>query len=156
MGKATYLDFAENDYLFLKRDFEEGRVGNVLCSMAQNICERYLKHIIDIYCSDIDVTDVLRTHSLYILERFIREHLEDFECDWNTVCVSNGYYFSASYPGDNSFLVTKYDVDRCYESVKEARRAVLEYVSCHEIAADDCEDILEDDSLTELLNAFDD
>lgn len=37
----SYFDLAENDYQFLLKDKKEGRVGNIMCSAAQNICERY-------------------------------------------------------------------------------------------------------------------
>ena len=43
----TYLGCAENDYYFFAEDIQKGRVANYLASMAQNICERYLKHIIN-------------------------------------------------------------------------------------------------------------
>lgn len=45
--KLSYFDLAEEDYQFLLYDKKGGRVGNIMCSAAQNICERYLKHIID-------------------------------------------------------------------------------------------------------------
>lgn len=60
MGKTiSYFDLAENDYQFLLQDYRSGRVGNILCSSAQNICERYLKYVIDTECTTIDTTSVL-------------------------------------------------------------------------------------------------
>ena len=49
--KLNYFDMAENDYQFLEDDYARGRYGNVMCYCAQNVCERYLKHIIDLYVS---------------------------------------------------------------------------------------------------------
>lgn len=69
----TYFDLAENDYQFLEYDRKAGRIGNIMCSAAQNICERYLKHIIDTYVYDIDTTSILQTHSLKSLRRFMVE-----------------------------------------------------------------------------------
>lgn len=54
--KLSYFDLAEEDYQFLLYDKKGGRVGNIMCSAAQNICERYLKHIIDTYVLDVDTT----------------------------------------------------------------------------------------------------
>lgn len=55
----NYHDLAENDYEFLSYDYEHGRVGNILCSASQNICERYLKHVIDSECKDMDTSAAL-------------------------------------------------------------------------------------------------
>lgn len=61
---VNYYTFAEDDYLFLKANIEERRVNNAMTSISQNICERYLKHLIEIYCVEIDCTSILKTHSL--------------------------------------------------------------------------------------------
>lgn len=48
MGKGmNYFDYAENDYFFYRANYEEHRIGNAMCSSAQGICERYLKHLIN-------------------------------------------------------------------------------------------------------------
>lgn len=43
----TYFDFAENNYDFLLAAYEQGLVGNAMGAMAQETCEKYLKHIIE-------------------------------------------------------------------------------------------------------------
>ena len=45
----TYFDFAENNYDFLLAAYEQGLVGNAMGAMAQETCEKYLKHIIERY-----------------------------------------------------------------------------------------------------------
>lgn len=127
-ANLSYFDLAENDYQFLKYDRDAGRVGNIMCSSAQNICERYLKHVIDTYVQDSDATKVLQTHSLRVLRRFIREHLPEFQIRWNTVLQADGYYFSTRYPGSEAFLVDREDVDECWEAVEETRDAVIRYI----------------------------
>lgn len=127
-ANLSYFDLAENDYQFLKYDRDTGRVGNIMCSSAQNICERYLKHVIDTYVQDSDATKVLQTHSLRVLRRFIREHLPEFQIRWNTVLQADGYYFSTRYPGSEAFLVDREDVDECWEAVEETRDAVIRYI----------------------------
>ena len=100
----NYYDLAENDYEFLSYDYEHGRVGNILCSSAQNICERYLKY----------------------LRRFITKNIPDFECDWSKITPADGYYFTTRYPGDDAFLVDKQDVDDCWKAVEYTRDLVNE------------------------------
>lgn len=98
-GRLTYFDMAENDYSYLRHDFESGRVGNLICYASQSICERYLKHAVSIGCREKDTTRVLRTHSLKTLVAFIEENIPDFTCEWNSILLADGYYFSARYPG---------------------------------------------------------
>lgn len=138
MGKSlTYFSMAENDYLFLLDDYKRHRVGNIMCYTAQSICERYLKHLIDVFCSSEDVTRVLKTRSLKVLRKFLRESLKDFECDWSIVLQAEGFYFSARYPGDDSFDVTAEDVEECWQAVEEARNATQKYIALHSSSASD-------------------
>lgn len=123
-GSLNYYDLAENDYQFLSYDYEHERVGNIMCSSAQNICERYLKHLIDCECRGIDTSTVLHSHSLKSIRNFIKENLSDFECDWDKVMKADGYYFTTRYPGDDAFLVNKDDVNDCWEAVKYTRSLV--------------------------------
>lgn len=128
----TYFDFAENDYYFFKQTYEMGMIGNPLCYAAQSICERYLKHIIAIYCKDIDTTIILKTHSLKLLCKFFRKELPDFSCDWDIVLKANGYYYETRYPGEESFAADKEDVEICWRAVTETRCRVMEYIRTHE------------------------
>lgn len=124
----SYYDLAENDYQFLEYDRKKGRVGNIMCSASQNICERYLKHVIDTYIPDINTTSILQTHSLKALRRFLTKNLPDFETNWKIVLQADGYYFSTRYPGDSAFLVEAEDVDECWEAVEETRSSVIQYI----------------------------
>ena len=40
----TYYDFADNNFNFLIAAYEQGLVGNAMGAMAQETCEKYLKH----------------------------------------------------------------------------------------------------------------
>ena len=52
MGSGmTYLDFAENDYMFFKAAYDNGLRMNTMASIGQNACEKYLKHIISEYAN---------------------------------------------------------------------------------------------------------
>lgn len=103
-----------------------------MTSIAQNICERYLKYIIDCYCTSIDCTSILKTHSLKRIIRFLNENLVDFQIDRKKVVLADGYYFSARYPGDESFFATEEDVKSCWDAVEETKSVVDEYIKEHQ------------------------
>ena len=148
---VTYFDMAENDYKFLYDDYERGRVGNVMCYAAQNICERYLKHVIDIYCTNVNTTDVLKTHSIKIIKKFITNEIPEFNCNWRLILNVDGYYFSARCPGEESFIVDKDDVDECWGAVEETRRAVIDFMDTYSIKT---EDITKDEEVIRILDKF--
>lgn len=118
-GNKNYYDFAENDYLFIKAAYKEGGVWNSMCSIAQKVCERFLKHLIEQYYvpdtkEKVDETgSVMRAHNLNKIERFIKENT-DIVIDPDThkaIRDVNGFYYETSYPGDESYFVTKEDID---------------------------------------------
>lgn len=125
-SSLSYFDLAEDDYAFLIHDYKSGRVGNILCSSAQNICGGYLKFVIDRECGQIDISDISRKHSLKALRSFIRKNVQDFKCDWDIVMKADGYYYSTKYPGDDTFIVSKDDVDECWCAVQYLRGFILE------------------------------
>lgn len=127
-SKITYYSRAENDYQFIKGNYEEGRVSEVMCYVMQSICERYLKHIIDTCCTE-DAGSVMRTHTIRNLRDFIMEFIPDFNCDWSVALKVDGYYFSARYPGDDAILVKADDVQSCWEATNVVRDAVQDYLS---------------------------
>lgn len=129
MGTAeiTYYMRAENDYLFIKDNYQNGKVGEVMCYVMQSICEHYLKHIIDVYYTG-EVGVVMRTHTIRILRDFIVEHIPGFVCDWQTALKADGYYFSARYPGDDAIMVNADDVKACWEATNEVRSSVQNYI----------------------------
>lgn len=82
MGSGmTYLDFAENDYMFFKAAYDNGLRMNTMASIGQNACEKYLKHIISEYANPENhqereaKNDVLRAHSLQKLMKYIKNDM---------------------------------------------------------------------------------
>lgn len=127
----NYYTFAENDYQFLKYNMDAKMVSNAMTSIAQNICERYLKHLIDQYCADIDCTAILKTHSLKRILQFLTIHLPEFQIERRKVALADGYYFSARYPGEESFFATAEDVEICWEAVVETKKSVDAFLNGH-------------------------
>lgn len=132
---VSYYDFAENDYAFLQATYESGYVANTMAAIAQGICEKYLKSVIE------DGTDqtkqqyqsVMKTHSIRKLIRYIEGELPEFECEEGTIKKVDGYYFSTRYPGDESITINQKDLDECMEAVEACREAVVRYFKQKEI-----------------------
>lgn len=130
----TYYDFAMNDYNYLKSSIDNNLVYNSMCSNAQNIVERFLKHIIEPKAMELGNTKVMKAHDLILLKTFIQEYLPDFEIDWGIVIQCNGFYFNVMYPGDNSFFVNERNVLDCWNAVNETKNAVGRYLNTSSVS----------------------
>ena len=137
MALITYYDFAEDDYKFFMAAFRENIIGNSLAGMAQNACEKYLKHIVSEYDESCNKKEnlekkerILKTHSLQRIMKYV-------ECDMETeipkkiydsLMKIDGYYFSTRYPGDNSIEVDKRDIDNCREALVNCKSYVDDFI----------------------------
>lgn len=130
----TYYDFADNNYDFLMAAYKNGLVGNAMGAMAQETCEKYLKHLIDEYVILVDSadnakkTEILRTHNLTKLSKYISSHLPEVNLDRPSLNLVNGLYFTTRYPGDESIMVEKDDLDEYIDAVKKCKNAVDEFI----------------------------
>lgn len=131
----TYMDFAENDYAYFQHSYNSGYVANAMAADAQEICEKYMKHIIDTFCNNVSSSEedyefqsVMKSHNLQKLFRYIENHTDCSFSDETKqkLRAVNGYYFSARYPGDESIEVTKSDLDLCNETLIMCRKEILE------------------------------
>lgn len=137
MSLKNYFDFAEHDYQYFMHSYERGDVANAMGAIAQNICERYMKHLVDRF--DLPETqereeqkkDLLSTHNLPRLFNYIRDNLgADFSHDTKRkMRVINGFYFSARYPGDGSSELSRDDIEDCVAAVKACRKETLELIA---------------------------
>ena len=125
MALRTYLDFAENDYNYFRQSYEHGIVANAMAADAQEICEKYMKHVIDQYYMAASMEEqaeyetVMRPHNLLKLVKFIEGKMgislsAEMKNDLRSI---NGYYFTARYPGDESIEVTRDDLELCMKAV---------------------------------------
>ena len=130
----TYYDFADNNYDFLMAAYKNGLVGNAMGAMAQETCEKYLKHLIDEYvilgdsADNAKKTEILRTHNLTKLSKYISSHLPEVNLDRPSLNLVNGLYFTTRYPGDESIMVEKDDLDKYIDAVKKCKNAVDEFI----------------------------
>lgn len=142
MAMTSYLDFAENDYKYFMTSYEHGIVANAMAADAQEICEKYMKHVIDKYFepeTEEEQTEYdihMRTHNLNKLMRFLDQRMGlKFDREVKAeMQIINGYYFTARYPGDESIEVTKEDLDMCAEAVEHCRESILKMI--HEIESE--------------------
>lgn len=130
----TYYDFTDNNYDFLMAAYKNGLVGNAMGAMAQETCEKYLKHLIDEYvilgdsADNAKKTEILRTHNLTKLSKYISSHLPEVNLDRPSLNLVNGLYFTTRYPGDESIMVEKDDLDEYIDAVKKCKNAVDEFI----------------------------
>ena len=130
----TYYDFADNNYDFLMAAYKNGLVGNAMGAMAQETCEKYLKHVIDEYvilgdsADNAKKTEILRTHNLTKLSKYISSRLPEVNLDRPSLNLVNGLYFTTRYPGDESIMVEKDDLDEYIDAVKKCKNAVDEFI----------------------------
>lgn len=125
----SYKDYADNDYLFYKASLKEGYIYNAMASLAQGICEKYLKDIIDKFYvptnneENVGLKTVLHTHSLNKLEMFIYDHMPSLADDdlFEDILKADGYYFTSRYPGDESSFIGERDIKRCTIAVESAK-----------------------------------
>lgn len=133
MELKTYYDFAEDDYRFLCELRDKGIKANSIGSIAQNTCERFLKHLINEFVPVTEknrdyLTETLTTHNLnrlvYFWNRFSENKLPDEVAE--QLKKINGFYFSTKYPGDECLTLSEENLDACYEAVESCKQAVDE------------------------------
>ena len=136
MELKTYYDFALDDYRFLSELKKTGISANSIGAIAQNTCERFLKHLINEYVPVTEenrqqVTDILTTHNLnrlvYFWNRFSQKGISDNVS--NLLKRINGFYFSTKYPGDDSQTLTEENIASCYEAVEACKQSVDEIIA---------------------------
>lgn len=135
MELKNYYDFAENDFQFLMQVTEHHITANSLGALSQNICERYIKHLINEYIqvtpdNQKAITEIMTTHNINRLASYWNAYgnkpLED-----KTVSMLrsiNGYYFSTKYPGDIIETLSDKDIDNCVEVVKQCKNNIDEII----------------------------
>ena len=64
----NYYDYAEDDFAFFMTSYNAGYTFNSMCVIAQNICEKYLKYLLDTYFKlevKLDNEDILKAREEY-------------------------------------------------------------------------------------------
>jgi len=129
-----YKFYADDDYEYFTESMKSGFMRNHMASQAQEVCEKYLKHLIDKYIipetkEENDAKQsALRTHNLRVLVKLLETGGIDIPKEIRSACNDvNGYYYSTRYPSEESVDITHYDLEVCQQSV-EAVKAFTESV----------------------------
>lgn len=128
MALSSYFDFAENDFQYFKASYDAGIVANMMGAMAQGICEKYMKYTPNEAMQQKDFENILRTHSLNRLMKFLKANMgAEFSKNTQThMRMIDGFYFSTRYPGDDSIEIDGDDVETCNDAIELCRTEVLE------------------------------
>ena len=124
----------ENSYIAIARQAKIGitcmyRKGasNEFAASASKTAERYLKAVIEIYGDASIDPSVLKTHSMKRLYKACQK-IEGFNLDKKDTDALSGYYFEASYPGDNFVEVSEEEEDACFEALNNIADAVEKFI----------------------------
>ena len=141
MELKTYYDFALDDYRFLSELKKSGITANSIGAIAQNTCERFLKHLINEYIPVTEenrqqITDILTTHNLnrlvFFWNRFSEYGIPGKVSD--LLKKINGFYFSTKYPGDDCQTLTMENIASCHEAVEACKQVVDAIIERYEKA----------------------
>lgn len=135
MGEIDFLAFAEDDYNTFKEMYKANITGNAMGYIAEQACEKYLKHII---CLATNTTDYNRVpvpqstlHNLKQMCFYIRDELKipvgyTFRQSMGDI---QRYYKDTRYPGyTNSHIITKNEIEDCACALTDCRKFTMSYV----------------------------
>lgn len=135
MALESYFDFAENDYDYFMKSYKAGFVANMMGAMAQGICEKYMKFLVEQYVNpensleEAEYGRVLHTHSLNRLMKYLdRKGISFSKEAYRQMRIIDGYYFSARYPGEDSIELDQSDIQECACAVELCRAEVTELI----------------------------
>lgn len=60
--------------------------------------------------------------------KYISEYVPDIKLNRQALNLVNGLYFTTRYPGDESIVVEKEDIDDYIEAVKECRNSIVGFI----------------------------
>ena len=134
---VNYKNIANNDHAFLSDAIDKAiECGNAplrIPSLASEVCEKFLKHIINEYCHPETNEEmymkekILHSHSL----RNLLDYVENagFEVSDDTrdkIIKIDGLYFNTRYPSEDFHLTTMKDIKDSKNAMDEAKRYVEE------------------------------
>ena len=132
--RNSYFHFAEDDFVFFTNAYNAGLSGNAMGALAQNCCEKYIKHLVDKYyspTSDFEHSQkegVLHTHSLFRLINFVQNNMSiEYTSEAKSFMRQiDGFYFSTRYPSSESIDITSEELELAKNAVDFCRRDTIE------------------------------
>lgn len=124
-NQLTYLDFAADETLYLSEAFSKGLRYNAMVSQAQRACECYLKHIIT--RSLANNHEVMMSHNLRSLYDYVESLGIDLSASRRDIMLLNNFYTHTRYPGRDSFMAAKSDIESAYEAIQNITKNLSRY-----------------------------
>lgn len=126
-SNLTYLDFAQDEYLYFVNAYQQGMRYNAMVGQAQRICECYLKHVIT--KTLINNNEVMSQHNLRTIYDFIVTKLNlPIQDIWQDVMALNNFYTHTRYPGREAFMAGERDVTAAYNALSHIVKRLQEYL----------------------------
>lgn len=133
MNPTSYYDVARADLDYL--NFNYGHLDelpnfNSIVVQEQQVVEKLLKHILNIYVDSDDAIRVMKSHKL---AHIVREIGRFYDCPLNEddMRFLSDFYFDGRYPSRDYVLAEKQDAIRGYEIVQETLLWVNSFISEH-------------------------
>ena len=131
----NYKSIADNDYAFLSdaitKALDKQDAPLRIPSLASEVCEKYLKHIINEYChpeSDEEMyakEKILHSHSLRNLLDYIENAgFEVSEKTRDQIIIIDGLYFNTRYPSEDFHRTTLKDIKDSMGAMNSAKAYV--------------------------------
>lgn len=127
MSNLTYLDFAQDEYLYFATAYQKGMRYNAMVGQAQRACECYLKHVIT--KTLLNNNEVMMQHNLRTIFEYMTTKLnipiQDMHSD---VMVLNNFYTHTRYPGRDAFMASPADIESAFIALTNIVRRLQEYL----------------------------
>ena len=124
----TYKDYADEGYMMFLDLWNSGKRYNMMAAMANEACEKYLKHIVEEISDKVSEEQyaVLHTHNLNKILKYMESNLSFpiSEKESDALRKVNGYYFTARYPSVDSDDVTEKELEDCLKAMEICRSLV--------------------------------
>lgn len=127
MSNLTYLDFAIDELGYFTNAYTQGMRYNAMVGQAQRICECYLKHCIT--KTLFNNNEVMMQHNLRSLYEYMTDtlHLDLAPIRSDIMCLNN-FYTHTRYPGKESFLASKEDVEASFHALENIVSYLQRYI----------------------------
>ncbi len=115
MNYSSYYDVASNELQYLRfvmGQVEQAPSFNILVVQAQQIVEKYLKHLVQTYVFTEDVNKILKSHKLITLYYALQKQGIDMDFDANDLRYLSEFYFDGRYPGTDYLVATVEDAKK--------------------------------------------
>lgn len=117
----NYYSIACEDLKFAVANADSG-FNNNIAVLCQQSAEKFLKAVIEVKgLNKLENVDMMRTHNLKVLYRYIKEAIGDLSLDITELAFLNGYYFEARYPGYDFIVVTKEEAKQCLDITEKVK-----------------------------------